>query len=114
MKLLQKQLNDAIESQPPPQQRINHIEMQISAMQQHQLDRENELQKIVRTTQQRFDSGMNPYGVDWSKIVEAKDAQIKQFREELDEILHTLHSLYANSSILHKEYRHFLPNTNIK
>ena len=114
MKLLQKQLKDAIECQPLPQQRMNHIEMQIAAIQQRQVDREDELQKVMRTTHSKYYSGVNQYGVDWSKIVEAKDKQIRQFREELDEILHTLHNLYASSSFFYKENGNFVPYGNAR
>ena len=114
IKLLQKQLKDAIECQPPTQQRINHIEMQISTIQQRQIDRESELYKIARNVQPNFDSGMNPHGIDWCKIVEAKDAQIRQFREELDEILQTLHNLYANGPAFHEQTRGYFTHPKMR
>jgi len=114
VKLLQKELKDAIECQPPTQQRINHIEMQISTIQQRQIDRESELYKISRNVQPNFDSGMNPHGIDWGKIVKDKDAQIKQFREELDEILQTLHNLYANGSASHEQTRDYFTHPKVR
>lgn len=114
VKLLQKQLKDAIECQPPSQQRLTNIEMQLSSIHQRQLDRENEINKLVRTTRPRLDVGRDPGDVDWGRIVEAKDVQIKQFRDELDEILKTLHSLYANRSMVHVESIRSIRNGNTR
>ena len=103
VKLLQKQLKDAIDCQPPSQKRINSIEMQLSSMQQRQLDREGEIRNLVSIARPKLSPLRDPYDPDLAKIVEAKDAQIKQFREELDDILHTLHSLYSNGSLIRKD-----------
>lgn len=114
IRLLQKQLKDAIDCQPPSQQRINNIEVQLTGMQQRQLERENEIRNLARAAQPRFQLDRDLSEVEWGRIVEAKDAQIKQFRDELDDILQTLHGLYAARSFGYEEGMTHVPHSKLR
>ena len=98
MEALKKELDGALECQPLEHQRFRVLEMKIASMQQRRTDREGELRSLLRKIEPMF----VPDGQDshWRKIVEEKNEQIKQFREELDSILDVLKHLMRNQSVM--------------
>lgn len=67
-------------------------------MHQRQIEREGELLKILKSTRPTPQAENEINEATWRKIVDSKNIQIREFRDELDSILDILKQLYATGS----------------
>ncbi|ESO93358.1 hypothetical protein LOTGIDRAFT_119479, partial [Lottia gigantea] len=97
---LKDELAEAKRHYTPGMKHFMSIQEKIEHMERRHLKREEELQDIIKNTQNLASSELDKESEKWRKIVEVKNNEIEKFRTELDSILNVIRMLQQQGVVL--------------
>ncbi|NXI50819.1 CE162 protein, partial [Chloroceryle aenea] len=99
MKLLEE-LREAKESQSPEMKHFLSLEKKIKHIETRHAEREQEIQKAAKLTQDLSEARQSHEVEKWRKLAQRKNQELEQFRVELDSILEVLRELQKQGVVI--------------